>query len=67
MLLFPGFCILVGLTYGDLLRLLEKQRMSAILLTIVTVLVIAPSVVFDVAYAPTPWTKRTFAQRFART
>ena len=51
MLLFPGFCILVGLTYGDLLRLLKKQRMSAILLTIVTVLVIAPSVVFDVAYA----------------
>ena len=51
MLLFPGFCILVGLTYGDLLRLLKKQRMSAILLTIVTVLVIAPSVVFDAAYA----------------
>jgi Dolichyl-phosphate-mannose-protein mannosyltransferase len=51
LLLFPGFCILVGLAYGDLLRLLKKQRMSAILLTIVTVLVIAPSVVFDVAYA----------------
>jgi hypothetical protein len=51
MLLFPGFCILVGLAYGDLLRLLKKQRMSAILLTIVTFLVTAPSVVFDVAYA----------------
>jgi 4-amino-4-deoxy-L-arabinose transferase-like glycosyltransferase len=51
MLLFPGFCIMVGLAYGDLLRLLKKQRMSAIVLTIVTVLVIAPSVVFDVAYA----------------
>jgi hypothetical protein len=30
MLLFPGFCILVGLAYGDLLRLLKKQRMSSL-------------------------------------
>src|SRR6266700_4966012 len=66
MLLFPGFCILVGLAYGDLLRLLKKQRMSAILLTIVTVLVIAPSVVL-MRHTPTPWSKKTFVQRFART
>jgi hypothetical protein len=50
MLLFPGFCILVGLAYGDLLCLVKKRRAGAILLTIVTVLVIAPSVVFDVVY-----------------
>jgi len=50
MLLFPGFCIIVGIAYSDLLLLLNKQRIVAVLLTSATLLVFAPSIVFDVAY-----------------
>jgi Dolichyl-phosphate-mannose-protein mannosyltransferase len=50
MLLFPGLFILIGLAYGDFLLALRRRRWAASLLTIVMLLVIAPSVVLDVAY-----------------
>jgi hypothetical protein len=50
MLLFPGFCFLVGLAYGDLLVSLKKQRFMRILVTIILLALIAPSCAFDWAY-----------------
>ncbi len=49
MLLFPGFCILVGIVCADLqLRLRNKQILAV--LTGAILLVLGPSVVFDMAY-----------------
>jgi hypothetical protein len=50
MLLFPGFCILLGLACGDLLLRLKKQRIAVVLLTSIFFLLVVPSIVFDVAY-----------------
>jgi hypothetical protein len=49
MLLFPGFCFLIGLAYSDLLAVLKK-RLAAVALTICILLLITPSVAFDWAY-----------------
>jgi hypothetical protein len=50
MLLFPGFCVLVGIAFSDLqLRLGNKWRL-AVLLTVALLLVVGPSVLFDIAY-----------------
>jgi hypothetical protein len=50
MLLFPGFCVLVGIVFSDLqLRLGNKWRL-AVLLTVALLLVVGPSVLFDIAY-----------------
>jgi len=50
MLLFPGFCILIGLAFDDLLSLLSKQRIVSGLLTSVLLLAVAASILFDVSY-----------------
>jgi len=50
MLLFPGFCVLVGIAYNDLWSRLSKQRTVAVLLSSAFVLLVGPSVVFDLAY-----------------
>ena len=46
MLLFPGFCVLCGIAYRDLLLRLKDRRIVAVAL----LLVLGPSVFFDVAY-----------------
>ncbi len=50
MLLFPGFCVLVGVACADLQLKMKHNRPVAILLTCVLLLVLGPSVFFDLAY-----------------
>ena len=50
MLLFPGFCILVGIAFNDLQLRLGNKRTVAVVLTAALLLVVGPSVAFDVAY-----------------
>ncbi len=50
MLLVPGFCVLVGVACADLQLKVKNNRTVAILLTSALLLVLAPSVAFDVAY-----------------
>jgi len=50
MLLFPGFCILLGLAVSDLWLLLKRHRAAAISLITAPLLLALPSVAFDVAY-----------------
>jgi Dolichyl-phosphate-mannose-protein mannosyltransferase len=50
MFLFPGFCILIGLAFDDLLLLSEKRRLLAALLTSALLLPVIPSIIFDLAY-----------------
>ncbi|MGH7982096.1 MAG: glycosyltransferase family 39 protein [Candidatus Udaeobacter sp.] len=50
MLLFPGFCVLVGVACTDLQLKMKNNRPVAVLLTCVLFLVLGPSVFFDVAY-----------------
>jgi hypothetical protein len=50
MLLFPGFCILVGVAFGDLWLLLRKHRVAVIFLITAPLLVALPSIAFDAAY-----------------
>ncbi len=50
MLLFPGFCILVGIAFSDLQLKLRNKRILAAALTSALLLLLAPSVAFDVAY-----------------
>jgi hypothetical protein len=50
MLLFPGFCVLVGIACNDLRSRLRKQRTITILLVSTFCLVVGSSVVFDLAY-----------------
>jgi Dolichyl-phosphate-mannose-protein mannosyltransferase len=50
MLLFPGLCVLAGIAFSDLqLRLRNKGRL-AVLLNVAPLLIVGPSVLFDVAY-----------------
>jgi hypothetical protein len=50
MLLFPGLCVLVGIAFNNLqLRLGNKRRLT-VLLTVVLLLIVGPSVLFDLAY-----------------
>jgi hypothetical protein len=50
MLLFPGFCVVVGIAFSDLqLRLINKRRL-AVLFTVAVLLMVGPSVLFDIAY-----------------
>jgi len=51
MLLFPGFCVLIGLACNDLLSRLANRRAVTFLLTVALALVMGPSVLFDIAYA----------------
>ena len=50
MVLFPGFCVLVGITLADLQLKMKNNRAAAILLICAFVLVLGPSVAFDAAY-----------------
>jgi hypothetical protein len=50
MLLFLGFCILVGIVCADLQLRLRNNRALAFVLTGALLLVLGPSVVFDMSY-----------------
>jgi hypothetical protein len=50
MLLMPGFCIFVGMAWGDLQLELRNKRILAVISTGALLLIIAPSVAFDIAY-----------------
>ena len=50
MLLFPGFCVLVGIACGDLQLTWRKKRTTAVVLNGAFMLVFVPSLVFDLAY-----------------
>jgi hypothetical protein len=50
MLLFPGFCILVGIVCADLQLRLRNNSAFALVITCAFILVLGPSVVFDIAY-----------------
>ena len=50
MLLFPGFCVLIGIAYDDLRFRFRKQRAVVIFVTANLLLLLVPSVGFDVAY-----------------
>lgn len=49
-LLFPGFCVLVGIACNDLLLTLRNNRTTAVVLSGSLLLVFVPSLVFDLAY-----------------
>ena len=50
MLLFPGFCVLIGIVLGNLQLELREKRTLAVVSTIGLLLVVGPSLLFDVAY-----------------
>ena len=50
MLLFPGFCILVGIVCADLQLRLRNNWAFAVVITCAFILVLGPSLVFDIAY-----------------
>src|SRR5204863_1022032 len=50
MLLFPGFCVLIGIVLGNLQLELREKRTLAVVSTIALLLVVGPSLLFDVAY-----------------
>ncbi len=50
MLLFPGFCVLVGIACEHLQLQMRNRRIPAIVLTCALVLILGSSVVFDSAY-----------------
>jgi Dolichyl-phosphate-mannose-protein mannosyltransferase len=50
MLLFPGFCVLIGIVLGNLQLQLREKRTLAVVSTVALLLVVGPSLLFDVAY-----------------
>jgi 4-amino-4-deoxy-L-arabinose transferase-like glycosyltransferase len=50
MLLFPGFCVLVGIACWDLQLKMRNKRILAVVLNCALVLILGPSVAFDIAY-----------------
>jgi hypothetical protein len=50
MLLFPGFCVLVGIVCADLQSRLRNKQLFGAVLTGAILFVLGPSVVFDIAY-----------------
>ena len=50
MLLFPGFCVLVGIVCSDLQLTLRNKRTTAVVLNGAVLLVMVPSIIFDLAY-----------------
>jgi hypothetical protein len=50
MLLMPGFCVLVGIAWDDLQLEARNKRTLAIVSTGALLLIVGPSVVFDIAY-----------------
>jgi hypothetical protein len=50
MLLFPGFCVLVGIVCSDLQLTLRNKRTTAVVLSGALLLLMVPSIIFDLAY-----------------
>ena len=50
MLLFPGFCVLVGIAGADLQLMLRNKRTTAVVLSGAVLLVLMLSIIFDLAY-----------------
>ncbi|HJX89649.1 MAG TPA: glycosyltransferase family 39 protein, partial [Pyrinomonadaceae bacterium] len=50
MLLFPGFCVLVGIVCSDLQLTLRNKRTTAVVLNGALLLLMVPSIIFDLAY-----------------
>ena len=50
MVLFPGFCVLLGIACADLRLKMKDNRAIGLFLTCALLLVLGPSVAFDVAY-----------------
>jgi 4-amino-4-deoxy-L-arabinose transferase and related glycosyltransferases of PMT family len=50
MLLFPGFCVLIGIALGDLQLELREKRTLAVISTVALLIMVGPSLLFDVAY-----------------
>ena len=50
MLLMPGFCILVGIAWSDLQLQMRNHRRLAVVSTVALLLIVVPSLVFDLAY-----------------
>jgi hypothetical protein len=50
MLLFPGFCVLIGIASADLALHVKSKRILAVSSTAAILLAFTPSVVFDIAY-----------------
>ena len=50
MVLFPGFCVLVGVACADLQLKVKNNRTAATFLTCALLLVLGPSLAFDLAY-----------------
>jgi len=50
MLLFPGFCVLVGIVCGDLQLAVQNKRTTTVVLSGALLLIFAPSFIFDLAY-----------------
>jgi len=49
-LLFPGFCVLVGIACNDLQSKVRNKRTTAVVLSGALLLVMVPSIIFDLAY-----------------
>ena len=50
MLLMPGFCVLVGMAWGDLQLELKNKRILVVISTGALLLIVGPSIAFDIAY-----------------
>jgi hypothetical protein len=50
MLLFPGFCVLVGIVCSDLQLTLRNKRTTTVVLSGALLLLMVPSIIFDLAY-----------------
>jgi hypothetical protein len=51
MLLFPGFCVLAGIACSDLWSILRKKPAMAVVLAGALLLILGPSIAFDLAYS----------------
>jgi len=50
LLLFPGFCVLVGIACNDLQLKVRNKRTAAVVLSGALLVIFVPSLVFDLAY-----------------
>ena len=50
MLLFPGFSVLIGIALGNLQLELREKRTLAVISTVALLLMVGPSLLFDIAY-----------------
>ncbi|HEX4653067.1 MAG TPA: glycosyltransferase family 39 protein [Candidatus Udaeobacter sp.] len=50
LILFPGFCVLVGIVCGDIQLAVQNKRTTTIVLGVALLLIFVPSFIFDLAY-----------------